>query len=145
MAFIPLMFGSIRLAKFNIQQEFGNKKSYTEGLTTPISTITLFSYLFFNDHIYGNYGDPRTALMLTALLGYLMISPIHFAKFPLLSFKSGRSNSLLLIVFILSFLGMVTLQGLFLLPLTLVFISWNTIHWLIFVNKKNNLRSKIQS
>ena len=42
MSFIPLMFGSIRLAKFNIEQEFGNKKSYTVGLTTPIATITLF-------------------------------------------------------------------------------------------------------
>ena len=94
-AFIPLMFGSIRLAKFNIDQEFGNKSSYTIGLTTPISTITLFSYLFFNHQIYNNYGDPRTALMLTVVLGYLMISPIHFAKFPLLSVKSGRSNSIM--------------------------------------------------
>ena len=142
-AFIPLMFGSIRLAKFNIQQEFGNKTSYTVGLTTPISTITLFSYLFFNHQVFDNYGDPRTALMLTALLGYLMVSPIHFAKFPLLSFKSGRSNTIMLIVFIVSFIGMVTLKGLFLLPLTIMFISWNTIHWLIYANK-NNFSSKIQ-
>tara|TARA_B110000881_G_scaffold114534_1_gene100544 strand:+ start:467 stop:1192 length:726 start_codon:yes stop_codon:yes gene_type:complete len=141
-AFIPLMFGSIRLAKFNIDQEFGNKRSYTIGLTTPISTITLFSYLFFNHQIYNNYGDPRTALMLTVVLGYLMISPIHFAKFPLLSFKSGRSNSIMLVVFIFSFLGMITLKGLFLLPLTIIFISWNIIHWVIFQNKKS-LSSKV--
>ncbi len=144
MSFIPLMFGSIRLAKFNIEQEFGNKKSYTIGLTTPIATITLFSYLFFNHHVYGDIGDPRTALMLAALLGYLMISPVHFTKFPLLSFNYSRANSLMLIVFILSFLGMITLRGLFLLPLCIVFIGWNILHWFFFVNRKNSLSSKIQ-
>ena len=82
--------------------------------------------------------------MLATLLGYLMISPVHFAKFPLLSFNYSRANSIMLIVFILSFLGMITLQGLFLLPLCVVFITWNILHWFFFVNKKNSLSSKIQ-
>ena len=97
-------------SELQFEQEFGNKKSYTIGLTTPIATITLFSYLFFNHHVYGDIGDPRTALMLAALLGYLMISPIHFAKFPLLSFKYSRSNSIMLIVFIFSFIAFVALK-----------------------------------
>ena len=70
-SFIPLMFGTIRLAKFNIEQEPEKPKSYTIGLTTTIATITLFSYLFFNHQIDGDYGDPRTALMLVAALGIL--------------------------------------------------------------------------
>jgi phosphatidylserine synthase len=82
--------------------------------------------------------------MLAALLGYLMISPVHFAKFPLLSFNYSKSNSIMLMVFILSFIGMITLRGLFLLPLCIVFISWNTLHWFIFVNRKNSLSSKVQ-
>ena len=42
-SFMPLMFGTIRLAKFNINHHKAGKKSYTQGLTTPISTICLFS------------------------------------------------------------------------------------------------------
>ena len=143
-AFLPLMFGTIRLAKYNIDQESGISKSYTEGLTTPIAAITLFSFLYFNHEVHGNYGDPRTALMLVAAISILMVSPIHFAKFPLLSFKSGRNNSMLLVIFILSVLGILWFRGLFLLPITLMFIGWNIIHWLIH-SQRSSIHSKINT
>ena len=143
-SFMPLMFGTIRLAKYNIGQESGISKSYTEGLTTPIAAITLFSFLFFNQEVHGNYGDPRTALMLVAAISILMVSPIHFAKFPLLSFKSGRNNSMLLVIFILSVLGILWFWGLFLLPITIMFIGWNIIHWLIH-SQKSSMHSKINT
>jgi len=136
-AFVPIMFGTIRLAKFNIDQEPGKPKSYTIGLTTPIATITLFSYLFFNHQIDGDFGDPRTALMLVAALGALMVSPIHFAKFPLLSFKSGRSNSIMLIAFIFSVICIAIWKGYILLPLVSLYIGWNIIHWLTHPMKTN--------
>ena len=143
-SFMPLMFGTIRLAKYNIDQVNGDKKNYTLGLTTPIAAITLFSFLYFNHQIDGDYGDPRTALMLVAGIGILMVSPIRFIKFPLLSFKSGRSNSIILIIFIISVFGIIWLQGLFLLPITLLFIGWNIIHWLINPHK-NNINSKLNN
>ena len=130
-SFIPLMFGTIRLAKFNIEQEPEKPKSYTIGLTTTIAAITLFSYLFFNHQIDGDYGDPRTALMLVAALGILMISPIHFEKFPLFSFKSGRANTILLIGLISGVITLAIWKGYALLPIALVYIGWNIIHWLI--------------
>ena len=135
-AFMPLMFGTIRLARYNIDQESGEPKSYTLGLTTPIATITLFSYLFFNYQIHGDYGDPRTALMLVAALSFLMVSPIHFAKFPLFSFKSGRTNTILLLAFIFSMIILAIWQGFILMPLIAVYIGWNIINWLI--NPKRN-------
>ena len=134
-SFIPLMFGTIRLAKFNLDEEPGKPKSYTIGLTTPIATITLFSYLFFNHQIDGDFGDPRTALMLVAALGVLMVSPIHFAKFPLLSFKSGRANTTLLIGFIISMISLAIWQGYVLMPLVAVYIGWNIVHWLVNPHK----------
>ncbi len=143
-AFMPLMFGTIRLAKYNIDQESGISKSFTEGLTTPIAAITLFSFLYFNKEVHGNYGDPRTALMLVAAISILMVSPIHFAKFPLLSFKSGRNNSMLLVIFILSVLGILWFWGLFLLPITLMFIGWSIIHWLIH-SQRSSIHSKINT
>jgi len=136
------MFGTIRLAKFNIQQEPGKQKSYTVGLTTPIATITLFSYLFFNHQIDGDYGDPRTALMLVAALGFLMVSPIHFAKFPLFSFKSGRTNSILLLGFIFSIISLAIWQGYVLMPLVSIYIGWNIVQWFIKPHK-NDVPSEI--
>jgi len=143
-SFMPLMFGTIRLAKYNIDQEMGVQKNHTLGLTTPIAAITLFSFLYFNHQIDGDYGDPRTALMLVAGISILMVSPIPFIKFPLLSFRSGRYNSIILIIFIISVFGIILLQGFFLLPITLVFIGWNILHWLIHP-QKNNIQSKINN
>ncbi len=135
-SFLPLMCGTIRLAKFNIGQEKGIVKNYTIGLTTPISTITLFSYLMFNVEIYGTYGDPRISIILLSFVCFLMISPIHFIKFPLLSFKSGKKNSITLIVFIFCVIGAIWFQGLLLFPITIFFISWNILFWLLYSNKK---------
>ena len=83
-SFMPIMFGTIRLAKFNINHAHGIKKTHTSGLTTPIASITIFSYPIFNDQLFGGYGDPRIALFIVAGVSFLMVSPIHFFKFPLL-------------------------------------------------------------
>ena len=140
-SFLPLMFGTIRLARFNINQENGFNKDYTTGLTTPIAALTLFSFLYFNHAIDESYGDPRTALMLVSALSVLMISPIHFIKFPLLSFRSGKSNTIALSLFIISLFGIMWSRGLLLFPIAVSFIGWNIINWLIH-NQKNNVRSK---
>ncbi len=135
-SFMPLMFGTIRLAKFNINNQGRTDKSYTEGLTTPISTICLFSYLFFSHTINNNYGDPRIALMLVSFLCMLMISTIPFPKFPILNFRSGKKNSILLITFIFSLICLLLFKGYILLPISLVYIGWSIIHWLINNDKK---------
>ena len=140
-SFLPLMFGTIRLARFNINQENGFNRDYTIGLTTPIAALTLFSFLYFNHAIDESYGDPRTALMLISALSILMVSPIHFMKFPLLSFSSGKSNTIALSLFIISSFGIIWSRGLLLFPIAVSFIGWNIINWLVH-NQKNNVRSK---
>ena len=140
-SFLPLMFGTIRLARFNINQKNGFTRNYTTGLTTPIAALTLFSFLYFNHAIDESYGDPRTALMLVSALSILMVSPIHFIKFPLLSFRSGKSNTIALSLFIISLFGIMWSRGLLLFPIAVSFIGWNIINWLIH-NQKNNVRSK---
>ena len=140
-SFLPLMFGTIRLARFNINQKSGFNRNYTTGLTTPIAALTLFSFLYFNHAIDESYGDPRTALMLVSALSILMVSPIHFIKFPLLSFRSGKSNTIALSLFIISLFGIMWSRGLLLFPIAVSFIGWNIVNWLIH-NQKNNVRSK---
>ena len=135
-SFMPLMFGTIRLAKFNINNPKKTDKSYTEGLTTPISTICLFSYLFFSQKINNNYGDPRIALMLVSILCMLMVSSISFPKFPILNFRSGKKNSILLCTFIFALICSLMFRGYILLPFSLLYIGWSIIDWLIKNNKK---------
>ena len=132
-SFIPLVFGTIRLAKYNLDASDDGTKNYFVGLSTPIAAITLFSYMLFNNQIWGDeqYGDPRTALILVVLLGLLMVSNIHFPKAPLITFRSGITNSLLLLAFIFCAVALVIWKGFVLLPICMTYIIWNIVLWMI--------------
>ena len=129
-SFIPLLFGTIRLAKFNIISD-ENPKPYFIGLTTPLSAITIISFMLFNYQLYGDMGDPRLAIFLIIILSFLEISPVRFSKFPLLSLKKGRSNNLRLFGIFIALFTLVFFKGLVLFPLMSVYISWSIIQWML--------------
>ena len=52
-SFLPLLFGSIRLARFNTQLK-GFSKDYFKGLPIPIAALTLTSFIIFSFHFYFN-------------------------------------------------------------------------------------------
>ena len=129
-SFIPLLFGTIRLAKFNIISD-ENPKPYFIGLTTPLSAITIISFMLFNYQLYGDTGDPRLAIFLIIILSFLEISPVRFSKFPLLSLKKGRSNNLRLFGIFIALFTLVFFKGLVLFPLMSIYISWSIIQWML--------------
>ena len=129
-SFMPLLFGTIRLAKFNIDVD-GSPKPYFTGLTTPLAAISFISYMLFNYQMYGDMGDPRLALVLIVSLSFLMVSPVRFPKFPLLSFKKGRSNNLRLMGLFIIFVTLIFYRGLVLFPLMTIYIFWSIIRWML--------------
>ena len=129
-AFTPLLFGTIRLARFNIMQEDDPKFFFT-GLPTPINAIIIVSYMLFNHQVFGEMGDPRIALPMIVTLGFMMVSPVRFAKFPLLSFKKGKSNTLQLIGVVLLITSAILWQGIVLFPLMSFYVLWSTVKWMI--------------
>ncbi|MBC8345900.1 MAG: CDP-diacylglycerol--serine O-phosphatidyltransferase [Candidatus Marinimicrobia bacterium] len=129
-SFMPLLFGTIRLAKFNIDTG-DNPKPYFMGLTTPLAAITIISFMLYNFQLYGDMGDPRLALVLVAILSFLMVSPVRFSKFPLLSFKKGRSNNMRLVGLMVILLGIILFRGLVLFPLMAIYIFWSITQWML--------------
>ena len=129
-SFMPLLFGRIRLAKFNIDVD-DSPKPYFTGLTTPLAAISFISYMLFNYQMYGDMGDPRLALVLVVSLSFLMVSPVRFSKFPLLSFKKGRSNNLRLVGLLIVLVTLIFYRGLILFPLMTIYIFWSIIQWML--------------
>ena len=129
-SFMPLLFGTIRLARFNIDTG-ENPKPYFTGLTTPLAAITIISFMLYNYQSYGDMGDPRLALVLVAILSFLMISPVRFSKFPLLSFRKGRSNNMRLVGLIIILLSIIFFRGLVLFPLMSIYIFWSITQWML--------------
>ena len=79
-SFIPLLFGTIRLARFNLLEE-ETPRPFFIGLTTPLNALILFGYMLFSHRIYGNFGDPRIAILLVVIMGLLMVSNIRYHSF----------------------------------------------------------------
>ena len=138
-SFIPLIAGTVRLAKYNLESDEGNPKSYFTGLSTPISAVTILAFMYFNNQIIGDdfYGDPRLGLSLVGVLGLLMLSPIPFPKAPLMTFRSSQSNSLLLMILIVSTCSLFIWKSFALLPICLGYIITNTFVWLYKLKTSN--------
>ena len=130
-SFIPLICGAVRLAKYNLETDEVNRKSYFIGLSTPISTVTILAFMFFNNQIIGQgfYGDPTIALCLVTILGILMLSPIHFPKAPLITFRSTSTNSILLLILMICSLSLIIWRGFVLLPICIGYIVFNIFLW----------------
>ena len=138
-SFIPLICGTVRLAKYNLDTDENGHKSYFIGLSTPISTVTILAYMYFNNHIVGEgfYGDPNVALALVVTLGILMLSPIPFPKVPLITLKSSQSNTILLVILLICSLSLLIWKGFVLLPICLGYIVTNTFLWVVRMRPKS--------
>ena len=138
-SFIPLMCGTVRLAKYNLDTDENGHKSYFIGLSTPISTVTILAYMYFNNHIVGDgfYGDSNVALLLVVTLGVLMLSPIPFPKVPLITLKSSQSNTILLVILLICSLSLLIWKGFALLPICLGYIITNTFLWVLRIGPKS--------
>jgi len=108
-ASVPMIFGAIRLAQFNVSHE-ESPKSYFIGLPTPMNALTIATLVLFIENIRlsnPEYSQPRLLLPIIFSVSFLMVSKIRFGKFPLINFYSGISNTLALIgvsIFTISFI-----------------------------------------
>ena len=108
-ASVPMIFGAIRLAQFNVSHE-ESPKAYFIGLPTPMNALTIATLVLFIENIRlsnPEYSQPRLLLPIIFSVSFLMVSKIRFGKFPLINFHSGISNTLALIgvsIFTISFI-----------------------------------------
>jgi CDP-diacylglycerol--serine O-phosphatidyltransferase len=86
--------GAIRLARFNTNIT-NNNPAYFTGLPTPMNALSIASLVLFIEYFKidnPEYSQPRLLLPLILSLSYLMVSRVHYAKFPIINFNSGKQN-----------------------------------------------------
>jgi len=90
-AFVPLLFAGIRLARFNIHSEKQSNKFI--GLPVPAMAVLLASFVLFNLEIPYEVGVSKFVLPLIFGTSILLVTPIPVDKFPHLAFKKdGKIN-----------------------------------------------------
>ncbi len=120
-SFLPLFFGAMRLARFNVNQDSFVKKEYS-GLPIPSQAVVLSSFIVFNYHYWGYLRLAKMLAPLAIFLGVLMISNVEYDTLPKFTFRMSKKNNRKLILFILSSLAVMIFPStaMFLLSSTFV-------------------------
>ena len=131
---LPLIFGAIRLARFNVQL-VGFEKDHFKGLPVPIQAITVCAFLLqYYTEGHGLRGWSSDALIpLVIVLSLLMVSRVRYDTLPKFSRKGLRAHPWRAIAFSVGVVLIVISGGKYLFPILLAFISYgvvrSTIDW----------------
>lgn len=90
-SFMPLVFGSIRLARFNVKLD-GFDKAYFEGIPIPAAATVIATFVVFNFELYEYLRWSKVFFTLILIVSLLMISNIRYEKMPNFTLKEGRHN-----------------------------------------------------
>lgn len=136
-SFFPLMFGSIRLARFNVEVS-GPEKVHFRGLPIPAAAATLASFVIFNFNIWGELWIPSLILPLAILVSILMVSTLEFDAFPEFNFRSGKRNSINLIIVLAGVIISVFFPQKAIFPFAVSYIIYASIRSLLRMGKEGN-------
>ncbi|MBS1272086.1 MAG: hypothetical protein MAGBODY4_01224 [Candidatus Marinimicrobia bacterium] len=129
MAFFPLMFGSIRLARFNLQTT-EQPVPFFVGLPTPAMALSVIAFPLFYETIGHWPGNAKILLPYIVVLSFLMVSHVPYPKMPRWTFKADRANSISLIGLIIAILALIIVPGRSLLIIALLFNVGGIVRWM---------------
>lgn len=123
MSFLPLLFGAIRLARFNITLDGFDKENFS-GLPIPFMASTLATYVMFNYDLWDGLRFGPVLIPLVLLLCFLMISNVEYVMVPKLSFREDRKNSIQFALVILSGILIALFREKVMFPMTIAFVLY---------------------
>jgi CDP-diacylglycerol--serine O-phosphatidyltransferase len=148
-SFLPLLFGSIRLARFNTQLK-GFDKDYFVGLPIPAAALTLSSFVIFSEYYYDiPIKYPKIMLTFIFLVSLLMVSTVRYETMPKLNFKGSARNKIKFILILLACSLLLIFPQAVLFPFMIIYILSGLIIWIIhfttgdtFFEEGRNIDSK---
>jgi CDP-diacylglycerol--serine O-phosphatidyltransferase len=140
-SFFPLLFGSVRLARFNIT--FGGKeKTKFVGLPIPHAALSCASFIIFNYYFWDEIYLSRIVIPQLLFICILMVSTVEYYTMPKMSFKHGGKNTagMLLIILLAIILSLFPQETLYLL--NTAYILWGVIRYLYRFVKRDGTSKK---
>lgn len=136
-----LIFGALRLARFNVMlDDIKNKGDFT-GLPIPLSAITI-STLVITYYDKGKLSEPYDSLFLPLiiLLSILMVSKIRYNAFPKLKDRNLKEKILLFIILLIALALTIITNGEILLYILFSIVIFGILRHLFYLitDKKNS-------
>jgi CDP-diacylglycerol---serine O-phosphatidyltransferase len=125
---LPLVFGAIRLARFNVQL-VGFEKDYFKGLPIPVAAITICAYLLqYNTEQGGLNGWTHDGLtVLVVVISLLMVSKVRYDTLPKFTRRGFRAHPWRAIAFSVGGVVVLVSKGTLLFPVMAAFIGYGII------------------
>lgn len=144
-SFLPVLFGSLRLARFNVQLDGFNKTEFT-GLPIPAAAFSIISIIPLNDYLLkdGLISQPLWQeyhlyfLLLVAFYSLLMMSTLRYETLPNFTFKGDRENRLKLIVLVIALPLLILKTYLVMFPFMFLFSFQGIMKWMLKSRRKKN-------
>lgn len=133
---MPMIFGALRLARFNAQL-VGYDKDFFKGLPIPASALTLCAFvLTYGKNVPGLYGLEAALLPpLVVVLSLLMVSSIKYDTFPKFSGHAIRQHPMRFTVGIVGLTSIIITKGAALFPFFLFYIVTGPLRYVVqFIN-----------
>ena len=140
-SFFPLLFGSIRLARFNIQLTGLNKSSFS-GLPSPAAAITLATYIIFISKYFPGNVFPKILLILTFVTSTLMVSTLRYNVMPNLSFKGDTKQKVLITLLIIGIISLSFFPQALFFPYCIIYISSGVFGYMFGKSSSENKKKK---
>jgi CDP-diacylglycerol--serine O-phosphatidyltransferase len=135
-AALPVICGSVRLARFNVTAHTSGHSDHFKGLPIPAQAGVLVSFYlvsrshpeFFNQYTYGISGF---IMALVIGLALLMVSTVPYDKIPSFGREYVRAHKVRVSLFIAYFLTVILFQATGILVVFVVFTLKGLIMWLV--------------
>jgi len=142
LAFLPLLAGAIRLARFNTLQKSKTKYRGFQGFPIPSSAVILVSYYLYTLVIQGGIADQQLWLSLVLAVSLLMISPIPYRRMPVIIIRGSSHPVLASMFWLVILIAFVAKPSLTLFPIMLVYLLIGPIEW--GLTHLRNVRSNLE-
>lgn len=131
-SFVPLLFGSIRLARFNSQLE-GFDKTHFTGLPIPVAALAITSAIIFSLHYFETPAKyPKLLLVLVFFVSILMVSTVRYEIMPNLTLKGSTTNKVKLILIIIGILIVIYAPQKLVFPVIMLYIIAGVFRWIYY-------------
>jgi CDP-diacylglycerol--serine O-phosphatidyltransferase len=129
---LPLIFGALRLARFNTQL-VGFDKDFFKGLPIPASAITMASFILtYDPNGAGMRGlEASLALPMVIVLSLLMVSSMKYDTMPKFSRRSIKQHPLRFTVGVVGITAIVMTRGDALFPFFVFYVATGPLRYVV--------------
>lgn len=134
LGFSPLIAGTVRLARFNVQIT-DSRQSYFSGLPITMAALTFAAFFIFQYHLWDELILTRIMVPQVALVCILMVSTIKYYAFPKFPPKFKQQHTFLIILLVIGIVFFVLFPQETLYPVCIIYILYGILQSILRIIK----------